>query len=343
MTILFAGGEDTGFTLFGTARGNGFGGGGLAGRSTYARGGVQLENFDASSPPTNRAETPIFATSSTLWVHGQGSFGNGGYFLDCEALALRSPDGVERIVLRQSATDGVLIVSTHSPASGWVDLFTASSAMPIGVAHQVDLSIRYAAAGSGGGIDLYLDTVHVGNFAGDPRTDGTTGLNQLVLGSPSGTYTVASGWSEVIVADQDTRAMSVWTMPPQAAGSTQAWTPNTVGNINPVEINDANFISTPTAGALSEWSVPNSAPTSVAAVLAVVQEARLQVGLVGPQHCDFVARTGGSDHLAGAPAAPGLIFANYFHQWPTNPATGAAWLLTDLTAAGFNLGVEAQT
>jgi hypothetical protein len=140
--------------------------------------------------------------------------------------------------------------------------------------------------------------------------------------------------------------MSLWTLTPAASGNTQSWTPNTVANIAKTVINDATVVSTATNNALSEWTVPSTPPSGIFNVLDVVQNARVAVSGTGPQHFDWLARTGAipTDILAGAPAAPMVgSFANFQHRWgPNNPVTGIAWSMADLTAAGFNLGIESQ-
>jgi hypothetical protein len=336
MPILFAGGEDLSFTFLGSTDFLIFGGGGTAGRTTYARGGVRIPS-GAGDPPTSRAQTSTFTSGSLLWIHGQASFGNGSSVNNVQSLIVRSPDGVARILVRQTATSGLLKVSTRNAAATITDLATASSTMTTGTNHQFDLMIDYS---SSGGVDLYLDGALVINFSGDPRTDAATQLNQVDFGSPCPTSTVAGGWSEVIIADEDTRGMSLWTLAPQAAGNTQSWTPNTVGNINEVTTSDTTLISTASNNALSQWTTPTSAPSGNWGVKAIVQEARVRIGTTGPQHFDWSLRTASTDYTAGISNAPITGFSNFKNQqWTTNPNTSGAWAITDI-ASGFNLGIK---
>jgi hypothetical protein len=337
MTILFAGGEDTSFTFFGTTDFLAFGGGGTAGRTTYARGGVRIPS-GTGDPPTSRAQTPTFTSTSLVWIHGQASFGNSAASTNnVQALIVRSPDAVSRIIVRQTATIGVLKVSQRNAAGTITDLATAGSAVTTGTNHQFDLKIDYS---SSGGVDLYLDGVLVINYIGDPRTDAATQLNQVDLGCPHPALTLAGGWSEVIIADEDTRGMSLWTLAPVAAGNTQSWTPNTVGNINEVIISDTTLVSTNVNDALSQWTTPTSAPSGNWGVKAIVQEARVRIGTTGPQHFDWSLRTASTDYVAGVSNAPLTSFSNFKNQlWTTNPNTSGAWAITDI-ASGFNLGIK---
>lgn len=332
-TILFASSEDTGFSAIGTVTG-----GASAGRyrAAFSRAFISPSSNTVTDPPVNRAAA-AFTAGSNIWVHAYfydlGTTGT----LNEQSLILRSPDGVSRIVVRETGTYGMLKISQRNSAGTITDLVTSSSASFSGTTlTQFDLNVNYTA---GGGVVLYINSVAVATFSGDPRTDSATQLNTLELANVS---TSTTSWSEVIIADQDTRGMSLFTMAPQASGNTQSWTPNTLANINKAVINDATLISTSTNNALSEWTLPTAAPGGSWSVLAVTQDARVDVGASGPQHFDWLTRVGGTDYLAGVPAAPTASFANYNHIWPTNPGTSVAWTISDITAVGFNLGIESQ-
>jgi hypothetical protein len=149
--------------------------------------------------------------------------------------------------------------------------------------------------------------------------------------------------SEVIIADEDTRGMALWTLAPTAAGNTQSWTPNTVGNISETTTSDATFISTATNNAFSEWTTPVTPPTGSWSVRAIVQDARVQRGTTGPQTFDWMVRTAGADYAAGTTQAPTTTYANFRNQlWSTNPSTLAPWSIANI-AAGFNLGIKSLT
>jgi hypothetical protein len=210
----------------------------------------------------------------------------------------------------------------------------------VNVLTQLDVHIDYTVSG---GVTVYYNGVSVASFSGDPRTDAATQLDHFAFSSISNDNVTSNitQWSEWIVADADTTAMSLWTLAPQASGNTQSWTPNTVGNINEIQINDTTSVSTTTNNALSQWTTPTTAPSGAWNVLAIVQECRLQRGATGPQHADYSLRTGGADFVAGLSLAPATSFGNFNNQiWATNPNTSAAWAITDI-AAGFNLGVKA--
>jgi hypothetical protein len=341
--ILFASGEDSGFTSSNSLYTSIDTTSGLY-RSSFAR--EALKTFYDNG---SYYLSPAFTATSNLWFHAYVYYGsNYGEFANDIGLILYSPDGNARILLRQTGTQGQFKISTKTASGTVTDLATTSSNINPLTLHVMDLHVSYTCS-SAGGVTLYEDGVQVINYSGNPCTDSATSLNQValgVLGATNGSNTScgnggdATCWSEIIVADGDTRGMALWTLAPQASGNTQSWTPNTVGDINPTSINDSNFIATTTTGALSEWTTPTSPPSGAWNVLAVAQDARVSAGYTGPQHFEWLARTkDGSDHVTGSVAPLDGSFSNYNGVWATNPYTSSAWSITDI-AAGFNLGIE---
>jgi hypothetical protein len=289
---------------------------------------------------------PIFTAGNLIWLHAQVSIGGGGAgpsfanTANAQALLFRSPDGVSRLVLRATGTAGQLKFSTRNAAGTLVDLTTATANLSGTAApNQLDIRIDYSATG---GVQMWYNGLQVVNYTGDSRTDAATQLNQVELAAVNNlsSSNAGTGWSEIIVADQDTRSMALWTLPPAAAGNSQTWTPNTLANINKTTISDSTFISTTANNALSEWTIPTALPTGIWNVLAIGQNARVQAATTGPQQFDWICRTGGTDYLAGTSQAPPVAsFANFQRLWPTNPATGTAWTAANITA-GLQFGAE---
>jgi hypothetical protein len=342
VTVYFAGGEDTSFTAVGAAIGvrtsSEF-------RSSYARASIATQNSTTvADPPANRMQAPTFTSDSSLWFHAEVNENNGGITTTAneQGILFRSPDGVSRIVVRQTGTNGQLKVSKRNAAGTITDLATASGNLTTATT-SIDLQIVYGCT-AGDQVNLYLAGTQVITFTGASIcTDAATQLNQVELASLNnqGSTVTATQWSEVIVADSDTRGMALWTLSPQAAGNTQSWTPNTVGNVNPTAITDSNFVSSTSSSQLSEWTTPTSTPTGTWNLLAIVQEARVETSTTGPQTFEWLVRTkDGSDHVTGTVTPTVGAFANFSNQiWATNPHTSAAWAITDV-ASGFNLGIE---
>jgi hypothetical protein len=81
-------------------------------------------------------------------------------------------------------------------------------------------------------------------------------------------------------------------------------------------------------------------PPGTFGVVAIVINARAQAGAAGgPSHIDLGVRTAGVDHWSSdlaLPASLGVV-SNVF---TTDPGTGVAFNPSDISAAGFNIGVK---
>lgn len=331
-TIYFAGTEDIsfGFTVGAGAIGNGF-------RTGYSRVGMGINTGNGAFPPSSYAQTPTLGNISTLYMHGlyvetngaSNSTANG-----CSAFGLFDSGGVVRLAVQGTGSNGQLKIVKHNAAGTVTTLATtAVNSYPTGGGFiPFDLFVNYSTTGQA---TLYANGVLAADTGAgvDVTTDGNTTLASAFWGSQASTR---CAWSEMLIQDTSTLGLSLCTIAPVAAGSTQSWLPNTVGDINPTTINDANFIATTANNALSEWTVSTALPAGTWSIAAVVQLARVSVGVSGPQHFEWVVRTSdGTDHTAGSVAAPVGSFGNSSHVWYTNPNTGVAWNPGELINAGI--------
>jgi hypothetical protein len=351
-TVYFAGGEDTSFTITGSPPPVPITAAGYF-RVGFAR--LAMNMFGGSGAPTTTAwplatalVTPMFGSISSFWVHGLNNTENSSLvfvnFTTTAAIMLGLADsgGVGRILVRGTGTAGQLKISTRNAAGTIVDLVTsAAGAMPAaasGAPIKIDLFVNYAVSGQ---CTLYANGVIIADTGAgiNVTTDGATTLAQVFYGACYNAANYNQTWSECIVQDTSTLGCALQTIPPVAAGNTQSWLPNTVGNINPTTINDTNFVATTAANALSEWTVATTLPSGAWIIEAVVQEARVSVGLTGPQHFEWLQRTSdGTDHVTGS-VAPTTAFSNFQNILPLNPHTSAAWNAGEL----INAGIESLT
>jgi hypothetical protein len=333
--ILFVGGEDTSFASisgFGVFTTN------TSFRTAFARYSFNSGgNGSTATPPTVALDTGNFTPVSTLWVHGQlnitsNSFSNGSILFYIE-----DPTGVGRLLVMGTGTAGQVKLATRNAAGTITVIATsAAGAIPSNTAPAAfDLFINYTTTGQitlfSGGATI-VDTGPGVNIT----TDSATTLSRVLYSSILTSGFQTNAWSECIVQDTTTLGLALQTLPPVAAGNTQSWTPNTVGNINPTSINDSNFVATTADNALSEWTVGTTLPVGSWAIEAVVQNARVSIGTTGPQHFEWLVRTSdGTDHTTGSVAPLVGSFSNFSNIWPTNPHTGAAWNPGELINAGI--------
>jgi hypothetical protein len=216
--------------------------------------------------------------------------------------------------------------------------FTVSAMNTTGV-FSLDINIVYGVSGS---VTIYFAGTSVFSFSGDTTTDSATTLNSVEFaGMAAGSSNVV--WSEVIIADSDTRSMGLWLLNSSTSGTDTQWT-GTASNVNKAAISDSTFISSGTAAQINEYKTGGIAvPTGVYLVPAVTQSMRALAAATGPQHVDMGFNFNGS-RFWSSDFAPGLSFGNFSNLvWPTNPSTSAPWTVSDLTAATFNYGVQSTT
>ncbi|HUL53386.1 MAG TPA: hypothetical protein VLT83_08260 [Opitutaceae bacterium] len=206
------------------------------------------------------------------------------------------------------------------------------------VLHKLDVFVDYGASGRA---QVYSDGTLLIDYGGDLTTDGASTLSGFVLGSACGNSgaSYSSYWSEIIAAaGQDTRALSLVTLPPSAAGATFAWT-GAYTDLNEVTTNDATLCTSANPNETALVTVNSAGITGNPAVLAVCVSARAQRGGSGPQNGQLVVRTGGNDYPGASQPLPAAL-ARIANVWESNPATAGPWAPGDLTAAGFNIGIK---
>jgi hypothetical protein len=336
-TISWAGGEDSSYSVLSgcTVSSNT-----VYYRAAYARCAVKTGASSTTFPPASYAQSLLVSPITSFWLHTKMSntaLGGQVTTNSTNFILLLDAGGVTRLAIQGTGTAGQIKIVTRNAAGTLATLVTsASNIVPLaasGVPLSIDVFINYAVSGQ---VTCYINGAIVADTGASVNvtTDSATALAQVQFGS----YTTFDGvyWSETLIQDTTTLGCSVQTLPPVASGNTQTWTPNTVGNINPIAINDSNFVASATAAQISQWTLATTLPAGAWTIEAVVQEARVSVGTTGPQHFGWEVRTAdGTDHTTGTIAPLVGSFANFQTVWATNPHTTAAWNAGELINAGL--------
>jgi hypothetical protein len=346
--VLWFGGEDTSVIAVGTVVP-----GTTAGTYdvNFARGQLAATNGSAATdPPTNYFKTQVFTSTAIIWVHANAFVtAVGTNTANQQVLFAYSPDGVGRVYLRNTGTTGQMKLSTANAARTFSDKQTATGNLVIGTLQTIDWLIDYSCS-AGSVSQVYVNGTKIIDYTGSLCTDAATSLNQVgfsglangVGGSPCNGGSVGC-WSEMIVANEDTRSMRLATLTLQASGNTQGWTPNTLANVNKFTIADGTFVSDTVGNVLSQWTVPTAAPGGIWIVKSVSVESRLLKGTSGPTQFDWSWRIAGANYLSGLTNALTTSFANYRIQQDTSPATATAWTVGEVfntSTNQMNIGVK---
>jgi hypothetical protein len=117
------------------------------------------------------------------------------------------------------------------------DLQTSATVTAISTVYKLDFYMDYGVSGVA---IVYIDGVEVVRYEGDLTISGISNFNRAwCRGFGSGSHFV----SEIIIADEDTRLMSLKTMKPTADGDVNEWN-GTYANIDETEYNDNDTIYT---------------------------------------------------------------------------------------------------
>jgi hypothetical protein len=248
--------------------------------------------------------------------------------------------GVRRLVIcNVNASSAQIRLVKQDNAGTKTTLVTSSLLISSGALYKVDVQvINYGVSGT---VNVYFDGVLWLTYTGDLTTNGSSSLSGFAMGSYSNITTPAF-WSEVITASVDTRALSVVTLPPLANGNAFNWTTGTTTDLSEVTLNDATLATSATAGQVAQSTVTSTGITGNPIIQAVVVSARVQKGSSGPTKADLGVRTAATDYWSADIVLPAAL-DRISNVWEMNPNTSAPWTYTDLTAAGFNVGVKSVT
>lgn len=319
MSILFAGGEMGAFVPA-TANVNEYTtiGGITAWDASFARCALKIGN------DSDYAESADFGTGADLFCHfdmlahliGTGSNEN-HRFRWCDG------SGTEVIRLVQIYSGQVLRLDYWNGAA-WVSAGSITVSM---TAARQTIDIHAVVNSASGSIKVYL--------SGTERIDsGTIDLSGITsLGKVrfyGGVNTYYSYVSQVIVADESTIGMRLFTVPVTGAGATSSWT-GTYTEIDEIIYADADFINSASVNQVSTFATTVPSLTGYQ-TKAIAVTARAKCGASGPQNIEMALRSAGTNYFSSNFALDAGYRA-FCNVWNTDPATAGAWAGAAVTAA----------
>lgn len=270
------------------------------------------------------AESASFTALNDIWVHfaltdGAGSGGSSAI----QALTLTNAAGTDLFRVKWDINAGTVAMERWN-GSAWVAVGSSFSINVEIDVQQIDLHVVGNSAT--GSADLYV--------AGTQRATASSVDLSLVASITKlrhyGRGTVSDiAVSQVVVANESTIGMRVFTVPVSGAGASSDWT-GSFANIDEVAYSDADFINSATANQVSTFAV--SAPTLTGySVRAVAVTARAKRGSSGPANLQLALRSSGTTYFSSS-IAQGLGYGANVNVWETDPATGAAWINTAVSS-----------
>ncbi len=326
VNTLFAGGEDSSFSPFRGTAGMVVSTDSTRFRAAWSRCNLLITG-DAAVPPVNRLRVPFpWTPTSDFWLHAW-------FYCTLQATAnifVTLMDSGYTILgaIQGTGVAGQVALGKISGSVFTTLATSGSGSFPMATLLPLDVHVRPD------------DTVIV--YIG-----GVEKVRTIItgIGGNVGSFDLCSlcggqscSWSEIIAQDGPTMGKGLYTLVPAANGNTNTWT-GSVSNVNEVTINDGTYNLTSSNNQAEQYTVTYSPTAGNYNIDALVTEARISTGSVGPTNFEWDIRTrDGSDHTFAA-GPPTGYFDNYMNVWQTNPHVGGAWTVDDFKT-GFNLGIE---
>lgn len=320
MSYLFLGAEDTDFVTpiyDWTWQGFNY-------RTGFARGSIQ-----------------VYANSSMSWVECPFSTASSSFWMTARWYADNfTNSSVNRPVY--SFSDGTTrrINVTVDPATGFVKVFTlnntgsttelvnqiANQAAASAVLFKFDIQINYSATGW---VRIYFNGTLVFEFVGNTIAAGSTSTTLTKMGFTNPGTSSSMYFSEIIVAERDTRTLSLYTLAPSGNGSGNQWQ-GSYTDIDEGRANETDVIST-TAAEQSAYFEINDIPEGNYAIQAVKVTAQATRGVTGPANIQVGLRSAGTTTLS--PNKPlDSAWTKINETFLVNPTTGLAWTRSEVNA-----------
>lgn len=300
-----------------------------------ARSAHTQENIPSAQ--ASKFASPKFAPASELWISGNVVWstysGAGGTYPLYELMAANGNN------LFRVALPGRRYALQVFRGGSWVNLAIEPATSMLPGLFRFDIHVIFHA--TAGLVELYRDGSLILSFSGDTSGDNGVVADRLNVGDTiDGVITSYTAHSGIIVADEDTRPFTFIQRIPNGNGDHTDWTGG-YADVDETGINDTDFITTGTTGAMESFTfpaLPGSEDTRQLTTLVVAARTR---GNGSPEVLQALAHVGSSDYTASPIYDRSPIYQPQQWQFPVNPATGLPWTGSQINGAQF--GVKAAS
>lgn len=199
------------------------------------------------------------------------------------------------------------------------------------------IDVHFKIAASGGIIELFVDGKSVASFsgvAGDTDYASALGVD-MFRATNYAQSSASSAYSGIVMADEDTRRFRVIGLEPTANGTHTDWTGG-YGDIDETGYSDTDYLYSDAADEKSTFvfaDVP--AQFSQHKVAGVCLSGRGIGDVVSPQLIRGIARLSSVDYELDPTNGMPATINGISYLWTTNPATSAAWTISEVNAGEF--------
>lgn len=281
--------------------------------SIYNRHSIELKIKDLWSP--------TFTPQSSLWLHFVRYNGNNGSY--CKIGFMKS--GTDAFIGIYSIGTSQLRLYKYD-GSTYTQLTTGSNIFSGGTLSTIDIQISNY--GSNGTINCFVNGQLDCTYTGDIAVLGQTTLDYFYFQNTSSLYSIYV--SEIIAADEDTRAMHLATLYPNAAGDQNQWT-GAYTDVDDQAPSDGDMLYTDSASQNAQLGVANLDASINAKVRDVHIHSRSAVSAGSSLDLKQGVKTNSVIHVGSAHTLDvgWDIYTDSFNQ---NPQTSQEWTISDINA-----------
>jgi hypothetical protein len=316
MSILWCGSEDISFNPIGNVGINSFVRSGYARSSVNCVGGTRIQSNPIPSGSITSGWLSFWCRFNVQLSFNWGFSKTG----NAAAIGIATNGNLHRLVKTDGTTVTVLVTEAVSTVP------TANTF------HKYDLHITsYANPGT---IELYMDGNLILSYTGNLLVGTMTDFDCMVAYFAN-SVNDSNAISEIIIADEDTRAMSLVTNIPNAAGDANAWT-GAYTDIDEQVKDDTDVVFTNATGQDAQFNL-GDIPSGTFTIKAVKAEVRATVTAGStPTHIALGFKSGGSIG-SGTVQTPNASMATYEQIFNTNPVTSSAFVQSEINPLQLNL------
>jgi len=207
-----------------------------------------------------------------------------------------------------------------------------------GIPYKIDVNVNYSSSGF---IRFYINGVLASNYIGDVTVSGVTDLTNIHI-FPYYYYgnTYQPEFSEIIIADEDTRLMSLKTLVPNAAGDVNQWN-NSYDYVDDINVDVLEIIHTDTVDQDFQCAVTGMPPEGEFICKALkINCYAADGGVSGGISLQVGIKTNGVIHLGSVENLDGYYF-NYSVLYQVNPETSNRFTPAEIDA--LQLTIRSKT
>lgn len=209
----------------------------------------------------------------------------------------------------------------------------------VGLKEVFFLDVNFKIHATDGFIKVYFNNGSLAyEFYGNTTVGGVTAIDNIRFSCQTVIGSLA--YSNIILADEDTRGMMLRTMNPDAAGDLNEQT-GVFSDVNKAVINDTTGLTSATADQITTVGLASPPVAGNSVINRVLVQSRAIRGATGPQKTNNLLRVDGVNYHKPDRTLSDTLPKVLTDEFQLNPATGLRWSYAELVA--LQAGVRSRT